>query len=125
MMMKLLYDDVITVNIFEQIIVSEGILDESHVITSSYNHFIIMRTHRWPYGPCLALVLEFSFFLGQTTNASISNCFTKDSKPVPRFFQIFGKNFCKMRLNAKKICQFVEKILVDPVIQFLRQARGQ
>ena len=24
----------------------------SHVITSSYNHFIIMRTHRWPYGPC-------------------------------------------------------------------------
>ena len=24
----------------------------SHVISSSYNHFIIMRTHRWPYGPC-------------------------------------------------------------------------
>ena len=21
-------------------------------ITSSYNHFIIMRTHRWPFGPC-------------------------------------------------------------------------
>ena len=29
-----------------------GILDESDVITSPYNHFIIMRTHRWPYGPC-------------------------------------------------------------------------
>ena len=28
-----------------------GILDNSHVITSSYNHFI-MRTHHWPYGPC-------------------------------------------------------------------------
>ena len=38
--------------IFEQIIVGGGILDESHVIRSSYNHFIIMRTHRWPYGPC-------------------------------------------------------------------------
>ena len=24
----------------------------SYIITSSYNHFIIMRTHRWPYGPC-------------------------------------------------------------------------
>ena len=24
----------------------------SHIISSSYNHFIIMRTHRWPYGPC-------------------------------------------------------------------------
>ena len=32
---------------------SGGTQDESHVITSSYNHFIIMRTHRWPYGPCL------------------------------------------------------------------------
>ena len=27
-----------------------------HVITSSYNHFIIMRTHRWPYGPCFSLL---------------------------------------------------------------------
>jgi len=26
----------------------------SHVISSSYNHFIIMRTHRWPYGPCFS-----------------------------------------------------------------------
>ncbi len=25
----------------------------SHAISSSYNHLIIMRTHRWPYGPCL------------------------------------------------------------------------
>ena len=33
--------------IFEQIIVG-------HVITSSYNHFIIMRTHRWPFGPCFS-----------------------------------------------------------------------
>ena len=40
------------INIFEQIIVKGGILDKSHVITSSYNPFIIMRTHRWPYGPC-------------------------------------------------------------------------
>ena len=37
---------------FEQIIAKEGILDKSHVITSPYYHFIIMRTHRWPYGPC-------------------------------------------------------------------------
>ena len=29
-----------------------GILDGSHVITSSYNHFLIVRTHRWPDGPC-------------------------------------------------------------------------
>ena len=41
------------INIFEQIIVRRGILDsKSHVITSSYNHFIIMRTYRWPYGLC-------------------------------------------------------------------------
>ena len=26
--------------------------NEYHIITSSYNHFIIIRTHRWPYGPC-------------------------------------------------------------------------
>ena len=31
--------------IFEQIIVVGNITDESHVITSSYNHFITMRTH--------------------------------------------------------------------------------
>ena len=30
-----------------------------HVITSSYNHFIIMRTHRWPYRPCKMLPLIF------------------------------------------------------------------
>ena len=24
----------------------------SHLVTSSYNHSINMRTHRWPYGPC-------------------------------------------------------------------------
>ena len=24
----------------------------SHVSTQSYNHLIIMRTHRWPHGPC-------------------------------------------------------------------------
>ena len=33
----------------------------SHVITSSYNHFIIMRTHRWPYGPCYQLFGPFAF----------------------------------------------------------------
>ena len=38
--------------IFEQIIVGGDTQDKSHVITSSYNHFIITRTHRWPYGPC-------------------------------------------------------------------------
>ena len=27
----------------------------SHVISSSYNHFIITRTHRWPYGPCFGV----------------------------------------------------------------------
>ena len=36
-------------------IVRGGILDESDVITSPYNHFNIMRTHRWPYGPCFQL----------------------------------------------------------------------
>ena len=41
------------INIFEQIIIGGGIQDKSDVITSSYNHLIIMRTHRWPYGPCL------------------------------------------------------------------------
>ena len=29
----------------------------SHVITSLYNHFILMRTHRWPYGPCFHLAV--------------------------------------------------------------------
>ena len=28
--------------------------EEYHRITSSYNLFIIMRTHRWPYGPCFS-----------------------------------------------------------------------
>ena len=28
----------------------------SPIITSSYNDFIIMRTHRWPYGPCYLFV---------------------------------------------------------------------
>ena len=45
--------------IFEQIIVVGGILDESHVITSSYNHFIITRTHRWPYRPCYVKPFNF------------------------------------------------------------------
>ena len=39
--------------IFEQKILGGGTLDKSHVITLSYNYLIIMRTHRWPYGPCL------------------------------------------------------------------------
>ena len=46
--------------IFEQIIVVGGTLDESHVVTSSYNHFIIMRTHHWPYGPCCYLWIFFT-----------------------------------------------------------------
>ena len=33
-------------------IVKGGMIYKSDVITSSYNHFIIMRTHRWPHGPC-------------------------------------------------------------------------
>ncbi len=44
----------------KEIIVGGGTLDESHVITSSYNHLVIMRTHRWPYapyGPCFTLFL--------------------------------------------------------------------
>ena len=34
-----------------------GIQDKSHVITSSYNHLIIMRTHRWPMG--LVCIVEY------------------------------------------------------------------
>ena len=41
-----------TIIIFKQIIIGGGIQDKSHVITSSYNHLIIIRTHRRPYGPC-------------------------------------------------------------------------
>ena len=41
------------INIFDHIV------KKNHVITSSYNHFIIMRTHRWPYGPCYHLLLLF------------------------------------------------------------------
>ena len=33
----------------------------SHVISSSYNHFIIMRTHRWPYGPCFIIFHTLCF----------------------------------------------------------------
>ena len=29
----------------------------SHVITSLYNHFIIMRTHCWPYGALFHIIL--------------------------------------------------------------------
>ena len=45
------------INIFEQ--VRGGKLEESNVITSSYNHFIIVMTYRWPYGPC-SYVFDFS-----------------------------------------------------------------
>ena len=31
----------------------------SQVISSSFNHSIIMRTHRWPYGPCLVATEPF------------------------------------------------------------------
>ncbi len=41
-----------TVNVFQQVKERES-QEESRVVTSSHNHFIIMRTHRWPYGPCL------------------------------------------------------------------------
>ena len=30
----------------------------SHVITSSYNHSVNMRTHRWLYGPCYRYILQ-------------------------------------------------------------------
>ena len=40
-----------SVNVFQQVKERES-QEESHVVTSSHNHFIIMRTHRWPYGPC-------------------------------------------------------------------------
>ena len=50
-------------------IVRGGILDESHVIISSYNHFIIMRTYRWPYGLCSSFsCLDCYFFMGIFTN---------------------------------------------------------
>ena len=42
----------------------------SHVITSSYNHFIIMRTHRWPYGPCWSI----SRLLERNSKMKISQC---------------------------------------------------
>ena len=40
-----------SVNVFQPVKERES-RDESHVITSTHNHFIIIRTHRWPYGPC-------------------------------------------------------------------------
>ena len=54
-------------------IVGVGILDESHVITSSYNHFIIMRTHRWPYGPCLQTFVKVEPFPAQNDNSDEIN----------------------------------------------------
>ena len=74
------------INIFEQISDRGGILDSlyaslhlskmvyrfvglsihrsnqelSHLVTSSYNRSINMRTHRWPYGPCL--MNRFAYF---------------------------------------------------------------
>ena len=44
-----------SVNVFQQVKERES-QEESHVVTSSHNHFIIMRTHRWPYGPCYICV---------------------------------------------------------------------
>ncbi len=71
--------------IFAQIIVVGGIQDESHAITSSYNHFIIMRTYRWPYGPCFTLLvapssstlfpLGPSFLLVPLSSSSSTNSF--------------------------------------------------
>ena len=38
------------------------IVKRNHVIMSSCNNSISKRTHRWPYGPCLKIILRlFSF----------------------------------------------------------------
>ena len=34
--------------------------EESNVIMSSYSHLIIMRTHRWPRGPCSVEISSLS-----------------------------------------------------------------
>ena len=37
--------------------------EQSHVITSPYNHYVIMRTHCWPYGPCFIHNYVFLLYL--------------------------------------------------------------
>ena len=62
-----------SVNVFQQVKERES-QEESHVVTSSHNHFIIMRTHRWPYGPCSAapvhitMILDGRWILGTLIN---------------------------------------------------------
>ena len=60
----------------------------SHVISSSYNHFIIMRTHRWPYGPCfLFFPLIFSarleFFSSPALHFLPHQCYLAFNSPNP------------------------------------------
>ncbi len=45
-------------------------LEESHVIMSSYNHSINIRTHHWPYGSCY-LMPEMMDFPHQIINDEI------------------------------------------------------
>ena len=51
----------------------------SHVISSSYNHFIIMRTHRWPYGPCLFI---FFFFFSSFSSSSSVDSSSSEGSPA-------------------------------------------
>ena len=47
--------------------------EEYHRIRSSYNHFIVMTTHCWPYGPCSTWVASFCL----TWVFRLSSIFTK------------------------------------------------
>ncbi len=49
---------------FQQI--EARVSQEYHRIKSSYNHSIIMRTHRWPYGPCLG---SYAFYLTRRSDS--------------------------------------------------------
>ena len=56
--------------IFKQVIRGGSILHKCHIIISSYNHFIIMRTRHLPYWPCILLKNGV-----QNESLSLCHCF--------------------------------------------------
>ena len=42
--------------------------EEYHRIKSTYNHSIIMRTHRWPYGPCCVFIQLSPLVVSESVN---------------------------------------------------------
>ena len=74
--------------------------NDASCITSSYNHFIVMRMHRWPYGACLRsflcsyLVRHVGFFRSCRVGVSGRQVGSSDiAKPTWHLFDSLMDNF--------------------------------